>query len=454
LLAEHVDPASARVLHARLAECCDRPELPPIYRAYHFVKTNLFAQAVAPMDAMSSFVEADPNADVVRNPITLETLEIFSELRDVEGAHPAAQSNYAAALVMNAIYRGLPERAASKIAFALAEISRFTGVTDYLALDQLPDGDRLTQALTRANERCQQPGVGGMDLIRLIRRQTQLCITSAVCAEFMADPTLLAGMPDLLPFAPLAPALGIAVQVIGGLEKLAQGQTGSLGMRWWPRRRSSRDLPPHRSIRRPWSRSRRPVSDFFARSNPSTGARIFRHTRNALPRSCRTMRKARSLASYLFADAPAARAARKRSELLSVHMHSMLETKNTEAAAYATLYALSDDLIGLRQVQDTLIEMARTRPGWRPRADLLSCHVLRCQGRIAPARALIAATLAVLDHAHVDFAAFRAQGGAVRRALRDPREPFARGAPCHADAGCCALGNAGERRVGECPDVE
>ena len=110
-------------------------------------------------------------------------------------------------------------------------------------------------------------------------------------------------------------------------------------------------------------------------------------------------------------DAPAARAARKRSELLSVHMHSMLETKNTEAAAYATLYALPDDLIGLRQVQDTLIEMARTRPGWRPRADLLSCHVLRCQGRIAPARALIAATLAVLDHAHVDFAAFERRAG-------------------------------------------
>jgi hypothetical protein len=100
-----------------------------------------------------------------------------------------------------------------------------------------------------------------------------------------------------------------------------------------------------------------------------------------------------------------AAASRKRSELLSVQANSLLETRNTEAWGLAGLFALSDDLLGLRQTYSTLVEVARTRPGWHCRAELTRSHILRCQGQTDVALVVLEIALQELAPEHMDFAA-------------------------------------------------
>ena len=59
-------------------------------------------------------------------------------------------------------------------------------------------------------------------------------------------------------------------------------------------------------------------------------------------------------------DRQLAAAARKNCELLSLQSNSMAETRKTELASYLTIYALSDDLLRLRQIHDGIQELAKT----------------------------------------------------------------------------------------------
>ena len=405
LLASRIDPERARRIHARLAERCgERPELPPIYQAHHFAKAQLYARALAPMDAMSAYVDANTSADIVRAPISLETLQLFSELYDVPGAHPAAPANYAGAFVMSAMYQGFPELAATKVDTALREITRFTGVSDYAALADLPPGERLTQALTRANERCQQPGIGGMDLLRLMRRQTQLCLATAICANFMAEPRLLAHIPDISPFVVLSPVLAIAARVLDGLCKLARGQIWSA----WDMFESA-----YAELTGPAAAAIDPLTlltlklstmGYICALQAEHGCHgaeaILDEYAKLIQHHAESVRARYHLAR---GDSVLASASRKRCELLSVQANSMLETRNAEAWAMAGLFALSDDLLGLRQTQATLLDVARKRPGWHCRAEFARSQILRCQGQIDVALVVSGVAMQEIDALHADF---------------------------------------------------
>lgn len=87
---------------------------------------------------------------------------------------------------------------------ALAALAHFSGLHDYALLAKLPPNERLSQALHTASDRCAQPGLGGVDLLSALRRQTQLSVATAVVANFMNDARLLEALPDLTPFRVLS----------------------------------------------------------------------------------------------------------------------------------------------------------------------------------------------------------------------------------------------------------
>jgi hypothetical protein len=404
LVAARLAGLRARALHARIAMCSAKPELAPVYQAYHLVKAGEVERALLPMAEMSRYVEAHASSDVVRSSITLETLQLFSDLPDMPGAHPGARANYAAALVVNATYQGFPERAAPRVEQALAEIARFTGVSDYRELSSLPDAERLNQALARANERCQAPGIGGLDLIRSIRRQTQLCLTTAVCANFMADTSLLSGLPDISPYAPLSPALAIAARVLDGLCKLVRGQT-------WLAWTAFEEV--HSWLFGPQATGIDGLTLVALRvtglgylctleaehASPNTLLHLEQYA-SLMPHNAQSMRARYHLAS---GDLAAWTSARKQSELLSVQSNSMIETRNTETTTYLGMFSLSDDVLGLKRVHAEIAEVTATRPGWEFRRAIAIAQILRCQGRYHEALEVAERSLANLPTQHMDF---------------------------------------------------
>ncbi|HKU45101.1 MAG TPA: AAA family ATPase, partial [Polyangiales bacterium] len=405
-LAARVAPATARRIHARLAERCEAIGAVPVYATYHYIQADLPERALAPMEAMTRYVDAHVSSEVVRSPITLEALERFVELPELPNAHPGARAHYYAALVVNAIYQGMPERAAPKIEIALSEFARFTGISDYREASHLTHTERLHFALTRANERCQAPGIGGLDLVHALRRQTQLCMTTAVCANFLAEPRLLDHLPDLRPFAALSPALGFAARMLDGLCKLARGQT------WLA---SDTFAATYAQLAGAEGAAIDPVTLVVLLTSslgylcsieaelgsPQTPAHLDAYAPH-MPHNALSLR-----ARYLLAigDVAGAAAARKQSELASVQGNSLLETRNTETTGYLTIAALSDDLLGLRRAEADVAEVAKTRPGWQPRLAIAQSHVLRCEGRALEAVALAERALAQLPALHADFTA-------------------------------------------------
>jgi hypothetical protein len=406
LVEAHVPDARARAMHGRIARRCSKPGLAPVYATYHFVKAGEPELALEPMDEMSRYVEAHPSSELVRSSIAMETLQLFSEMPDMPGAHPGARGNYAAAFVVNSTFQGLPERAAPWIERAFAEIARFTGVSDYRELSALPESERLSQALARANERCQSPGFGGLDLLRLLRRQTQLCLTTGVCANFLADPSLLDPIPDIRPYAPLSPALAVAVQVLDGLSKQARGQSW---LAWdvfdevhaWMFSEAAEAIDGLTLIALRVSTLGYLCALETEHATPKTLLHLDQYAQY-MPHNAQSMR-----ARYYLAcgDVASSIAARKESELLSLQSNSLPETRNTETASYLGMYSLSDDLLGLRRVCAELTELAATRQGWRFRLTLAQCQILRCQNRCEEALSIAEASLSRVPTLHIDFVA-------------------------------------------------
>jgi len=406
LVEARVPAARARAMHGRIARRCSKPGLEPVYAASHFIKAGELALSLEPMDEMSRYVEAHSSSDIVRSSITMETLQLFSEMPDMPGAHPGARGNYAAALVVNSTYQGLPERAAPWIERAFAEITRFSGVSDYVELSALPEAERLSQALARANERCQSPGFGGLDLLRALRRQTQLCLTTGVCANFLADTSLLDPIPDLRPYAPLSPALAIAAQVLDGLSKQARGQSW---LAWdvfdqvhaWVFSEAAEAIDGLTRIALRVASLGYLCTLETEHASPKALLHLDQYAQY-MPHNAQSMR-----ARYYLAcgDLAHSVAARKECELLSLQSNSLPETRNTETTSYLGMYCLSDDLLSLRHVCAELTEVAAARPGWRFRLTIAQCQILRCQNRCEDALAIAEASLARVPTLHIDFVA-------------------------------------------------
>jgi hypothetical protein len=106
---------------------------------------------------------------------------------------------------------------------------------------------------------------------------------------------------------------------------------------------------------------------------------------------------------YALGDLERWASARQQSELLSVQSNSLLETRHTDTAAYLGLFALSEDLLGLRRVHAEILELTKTRPGWRYREAIARCQILRCEGHAADALTIAESSLTSVPVLHGDF---------------------------------------------------
>jgi serine/threonine-protein kinase len=403
-LARSIPGERSRQMHARLAERYSRLDIAPIYATHHFIHAGQWERAHVAMDEMSRFVEANGSSDAVRDPVTLETLEIFGSASNSPDTHPSARANYSAAFVTNAVHQGYPERAAPRIREAVEAIALYTGLSDYSMLSHLPESERLHQALTLADLRCKEPGVGGLDLLRMIRRQTQLALSAAVCANFMADPSILNALPNLSPFASLSPALAIAARIADGLAMLARGQSWRAWDTFAAARAELAALPAGALDSLTMIALKLPALGYLGAIKAEHGcADAPSHLDEYAQLNPHNAESLRARYYLAIGHPQLAAAARKNCELLSIQSNSMPETRKTELAAYLAIYALSDDLLRLRQIHDAIQDVAKTRPGWTFRASLARAHMLRCRGKHDEGLGLIREPLRLLARDHSDF---------------------------------------------------
>ncbi|HEX3595585.1 MAG TPA: hypothetical protein VHU80_10795, partial [Polyangiaceae bacterium] len=392
--------SEARAVHGRLAEHTSRCAN-AIYPAYHYFLAGDPELAARWLDAFRDFLAEHPAAPIIRQPIVLDTVERMLESEAPFGR--AFRAEHGAGMIMNAVYLGVPERAAPHVAHALAELSWLTALDDFHERTDVEPSQRLGMAFALSQSRCAE--ARGIDPIAALRRLCQLGVMTTICARFMADPSLLRALPDLSPFAPLSPAVAFAMRLIEGLSLLVRGSH-------WEARRAIRavylelkgaggesmDLVTRLAL------GGTALAQLCALEAESAVEGTLEHLEELaafvpnLTESCR--------ARYYLAlgMTQESEAARRKAERLSVQATGLAEARISELAAYLTFHALSDDVLGLKRTFSAMKEVLKTRPGWKYRVALAESHLLRCRGDFARALSTIESVLGELSPDNGDWA--------------------------------------------------
>jgi hypothetical protein len=404
-IAERLAPERKRQLHHRIAEAVRAIERPMVYHAFHFLNAGCVEEAIPAIDGFRDFVEATPRADIVRRPIVLDMLERFVELP--EGVvNPALLAEHGAGFVINATYQGVPERAVRQARSKLHALAWLTGISDYPRLTDTETMPRLVQMMQLGQERCDNANVVGLNPIRAMRRLSQLCITSASCARFMADPSLFEAIPDLSPCAPLSPAIGVVCRLVAALAQSVHGRHWEA---WDGLRAIHDDLqgsmgdgidPLTRHALRDTTLLY--VCSLEAEHGTSEATAFIDAAVATVPNLAESYRARHC---YSIGDVQGAARARKRAELLSVRENALADTRIIELPSWLHLYALADDVMGLRAIRPALEQVVVTRPNWAPRAVLARAHIERCRNRPENALALLSPLLAEIRPGHGEWGA-------------------------------------------------
>jgi hypothetical protein len=403
-----------RTIHGRIADRCEAQGLDPIYAAFHHSHAGQSEAAGKALDRFRDYLEANPGDAIFRQPIVLDALE---HILSSDGAFDDAfRIDHGAGMVMNAVYQGQPERAATRAAQALGRLSWLTALDDYHARPDLDVGARLGLAFGLATERCAAASNRGLDPVGALRRLCQVAITTAICARFMADPALLDVIPDLSPFAPLSPAVALAVRLVAAIGSLVRGKDmeGLRGVQsiCVDLRGSSGeglDALTRIALERSALGQLCTVEAEYATDSALAHIGDFSRMMPDFAESCRAR-------YYLARGMPReSEASRKAFERLSVQSGVLQETRISELSTYLTLYALAGDVLALKRVLAAITEVAKTRPGWRFRVALAKSHLARSRGDFAAGLATLEAAMPELPGEHVDWTAF----AALRVALVD-----------------------------------
>ncbi|HEX3594200.1 MAG TPA: protein kinase, partial [Polyangiaceae bacterium] len=426
-----------RELHGRLAERTEAAHANPIYPAYHFFLAGKPEESAAAVDRFRGVIEARPDAPILNRSIVQDALELIV-CSDADFSDNF-RAGHGAGMVMNAVYQGLPERAAPHTAEFLQRLSRLTALDDYHARTDLDPGARLGITLGLAHARCSEDP-RGLDPVNAVRRLCQLSISTALCARFMADPHLLAGIPDLSPFAPLSPGVALAARLVSAMGMLVRGQDWEAWDAIDRLRAELRAIPTEGldALTR-LSLESVALGQLCALEAEHACATALQHIDEYTPRAANMAESCR--ARYYLAEGMLAKSelARRNFEILSVRTSGSREARIIELPTYLGLHAMSDDVLGLKRTLGAIAEVARTRPRWKSRVALASAHLHRCRGEIGVGLATIERSLAELPPEHGDWA----PSAALRIALLDLA-----GNPAGAvDAGVAYLAESRKRRV-------
>ncbi len=422
--------ARRRALHLRLAERSAVKQVNPIYEVYHLLLGGEATQAKEPMRRFSAFADRHPSADILKNPIIFEAVESFVQHAEQQGWAPADYITPLAGLLINYVYRGMPERVKPLADKALRLLSRFSGLTDYEEQKDLDESQRLHTALQLAQQRCEEASsdTDAIDPVSAIKRLSQTSLFTASAALSMVDASMLDIVPSLSPLTPLSPVIGLVERLVSALGKLVKGQNWEAWDDFEAVHKDLVELDTSQTEEMTRAILTGLAAGYLCSLKAEYGATNFTEYIEQFTQKTPTLGRA-FRARHLFAtgDISAAEAAYRRFEVLSVQTGEPRESRNNELRTLLKIYILADDLMRLKRTIKKMQPLVKTRPGWQFQLALAKAHYLRCCGRIAPALALIEESLSNVPQNHADWAPLAATHITLLSLAGNHREALKRG---------------------------
>jgi hypothetical protein len=277
---------------------------------------------------------------------------------------------------------GLFQRYASAMVPLLRSES---GLDDWHALTDVPESERTAAALRRAHLRYQQLPIEqrGFAPGEAITQLARLVMAFVGMVSVAQDVTLTEEIPSLLPLCSLSPAIEVMHIMTEMAEALRAGRTEEgrrIGLRALERLEqpdnARMDSDPHRVLRFGLryvlgaveaSCGLPAAADRVAPLEQAPGYRV-----NAW--------RTRMIEHVMQGDVAAARASRRRAELLQLEDGQELPYPGTNAHYEALAHWYTQDLIAIKGITERLTAIAQDFPGWIPIMHTSRSHYLRLRG--------------------------------------------------------------------------
>jgi tetratricopeptide (TPR) repeat protein len=384
-------------LHLRIAEQLKTEEREPLYQTYHFLHAEELHRALDSALEFIKYFEKNPRSEIGHNPVFIETFVMLIEQADSLGFVSSHTENHRSGIVLNAGYNRLPGYVIRYLPKSIESISVYSGLTDYRRLSHLDPSERLMKALEMAQAHCEE-GVSDKDFftpVDAIQRLSQLSLIAAQYAFKMNDTPLLEIIPDLTPLSPLSPLIGVIIKLIESFRMLAYGRIWDA----WDETKSAQ-----RELEQIDSAYLDEVSRFalfgivfdlrcsieVTFPTPTTRTTIHQYEQLA-PVLAHPF-----LASYYLSlgDRSLAEFTRKEFEILAVQSGQGRDLYENEILTNIPIFAISDDLLGLKRALSALEEVVKTAPLLKYLKAFVETHYLRCLGQFGHAIAVIEKSLA------------------------------------------------------------
>jgi tetratricopeptide (TPR) repeat protein len=311
------------------------------------------------------------NSDLLARLPPLELLERGAESAERIGLLPRQLHQLRSAVLLKAALLTAVGSFRRWLPPVLAQLERDSGLSRYRELAELPEPERLAQALHQTQQHYlataeQERVYSVVDAVRELAR-----LSGATCsmATSVVDLELLESLPTLEPLASLSPAVQVVAQLVAASKAFISGHTtqshalyAQVLARIAEPDRAALDEAQH-------ERTRLGVQYGLALIDASFGAESTEE-RAAILEGHREMRvnawRVRMLMHFNQGNAEAAEKCMRRAELL--RLQDSLESRYPGASAGLELVARrdADDLLGVKNAVNALTALAERHPGRAP----------------------------------------------------------------------------------------
>jgi tetratricopeptide (TPR) repeat protein len=362
VLLDSMSAARKSALHGRVADLLAKSGGDALERAHHLMSAGREQEAVHLLCSLDLQARQPPLALLEQAAEYAERSGVFSA-RVLQRLRTAVLTKASVVMNLGSFRRHLPR--------VIEQLERDSGLALYRELRDVPESERLAQALAQQQQRYlttpeseQVYSVG--DAIRELARVVSAA--SGIAASVF-DLDLLDELPPLAPFLPLSPALRAIEQVKVATQHWLAGRTQLAG-RIYEEILARITQPDHAGLD-DVQFERLQLSLQYILALLEAGSALERaEARAEFLESRRSMRvnawRVRSLLQLNRGDAAASLKSVRRAELLQLQDDTESHYFGTSAAYQLSAAMNAADLLAVKSATDLVATLADQYPGWRP----------------------------------------------------------------------------------------
>jgi len=421
-------PERERALHARIAAALAGSDA-LVREAHHLA---LAGQELAAIERAGALSSSGQPLDFSQ--LLLSLFERLYLAAERERVPPATRELLRSGLVAAAALLGERARFETYAGPLLAELVQSSGLADYHALDELPPEQRLSAALTRAQQRhdAAPEAERGLPPVAAIAQLARLCSTYVGLGAIVQDLRLFEPVPSLEPLRPLSPALGVVQDLVDGMLHMLAGRHDRTHAIY--RGLLERIEQPDKAGLDPALHSTARLGLLYLQGIFAAGMGLPDAPRWVTelvekPGHRVNAYRVRMTTALMQGDLETAASCSRQADLLALQDGGHVPFPGSWERMVLSAHVHFDDVVGVKRAIERLTHTAAAHPGRRPTLMLARGHYLRLQGDPAGALAALLPTLSEVRVAqHPDWPWLAALHVQLLNALGRHAEAAERGA--------------------------